>query len=259
MTEVSAATRPRFSGKFLAAIAVVFGVQFALIFGLSDRRIPLVRTPVKAPAFQLGDPRPPQLAALEDPTLFVLPHAQSFSGGVWTKVPQLEFSSRNWSEPLRWLALPREQLGLEFIQYVRDHPPAPFETILMPEPTLTLPPVSPTRSVPGPSRVFIEGELAGRRLLYLPEIPLQPSNVALSSSVVQIVVNAEGEVFSTLLELPGSGSKEADQDALRIAQDVRFESIEPVGPSSVLAPKPKLMLGTMIFAWQTTNSQVILP
>jgi hypothetical protein len=254
----------------MVAVAVFFLVQLILILFLSGN---LAVTSAKAPTaafFRLGDSRPPELAALEDPTLFVLPHHQSFSGKAWMEFPQPTFRYRNWSEqePLRWLTTPN-QLGLAFAQFMERNPATPLRSADFVEPSVTAPQIQPTPEIAMPSAVRIAGELAARRLIFCPPLRSWPAaelltnNVSfLTNSVVQLLVDPSGEAFSAALLGQGSGYTEANKEALRIAKSMRFESIEPVGPDRVKTAEPKLMLGTLTFEWQTlpaTNGPGIVP
>jgi hypothetical protein len=262
MTDTSDANRRGFPGKFLGAVTLVFTVQLALVFWLGNRSRVVPGKPATAPTFRLGDSRPRELAALEDPTLFVLPHREGFSGEAWMKMPSVEFESKDWSadEPLHWLATPQEELGAEFTEFMGKTPTPPFENIVMVEPTLTFPQLPPAIESARPSMLRIAGDLARRRLLYCAPLP---NNVAfLTNSVVQLLVDAPGNAFSAVLLGAGAGNDGANKEALRIAQTMRFESIEPTGPDRLAAPAPKLMLGTLTFEWQTlpaTNGSATLP
>jgi TonB family protein len=106
------------------------------------------------------------------------------------------------------------------------------------------------------STVFASGGVSKRRWLNPPAV-LRSWSAAdlLTNSVVRVVVDADGLVFSTALLPPGSGSKAADQSALEMARSARF------------APLPrhaKQMTGTLVFEWHTvplaeTNSPASKP
>jgi TonB family protein len=89
------------------------------------------------------------------------------------------------------------------------------------------------------STMQIEGELAQRQLL--------PSQISLTNwpyadvlapCVVQVLVDAAGNVVSTVLLTP-SGYDAADQSALEIARALRF------------TPLSHLTFGRIIFNWHT--------
>jgi hypothetical protein len=260
MTVTPFANRIGLQGRFLGAVAFVFFLQVALLFWSGDRSNRLPEKPLAAPAFRLGDSRPVELAAMEDPTLFVLPHQQGFSGGAWMKIPPLTFRPQYWSEdePLRWLITPQEKLGTAFAEFMESNPATPFPTIVTIEPTLTFPQLPPAAEISQPSALRISGEVAARRLIFCSPLrawsstELQTNSVGfLTNSVVQLVIDSQGDAFSAVLLGAGSGYDKANEEALRIAQTMRFESLEPVGPDRLTVPEPKLMLGTLTFEWQT--------
>src|SRR5437764_1020330 len=98
-------------GRWWLFIALVFGGQLALIFWLGDYSPIRPRPPAAAPVFHVAGRIPGELLALDDPTLFALPHRQSFSGAAWLRIPSLKFRSFDWSEPTNWLSLPALELG----------------------------------------------------------------------------------------------------------------------------------------------------
>jgi hypothetical protein len=262
MTAAAVETRRSLRGKFWAAVALAFLVQVALLCWFSDRTPTEPRLPAVAPVFRLDSAAAGERRALEDPTLFVLPHQQSFSGAAWMKIPPLEFRSESWSEDPRWLALPDEQLGAEFAGFMQTNFTDSFPNIVMLEPVLTFPELPPTEPISTPSRLRLEGALTRRRLLSIPALTNWAYADLLTNSVVQLLVDARGNTFSAVLLPPGCGFKEADSCALQIARTARFESIEPTGPDRATRPKPGLTLGTMIFEWQTlpaTNSLAVAP
>lgn len=260
MTVSIAAKQRHPQGKFFLAVSAVFLVQVALILWSSDRSRIVPRTPAPAPVFKFENARAPELVALENPTLFVLPNHHGFSGEGWMKAPQLEFHPANWTEPVRWLNVATDELGTALADYIQAHPTIPFRNLAPPEPTLTYPVIAPTFTALRPSTLRIEGDLAARKLLNPPELPLIEGPV--TNSVVQVLVDPLGNTFSALLLKPGSGSEKADEIALQTARDAQFKSIEPSGPDRANIPEPKLMMGTMIFEWQPlppTNNSVTLP
>src|SRR5689334_11618382 len=78
-------------GGFWTAVALVLAAQIGLAFLLGNRSLPAPDHPTAAPAIQLCPSGPEELLSLQDPTLFVLPHRENFSGEAWLKVPQQHF------------------------------------------------------------------------------------------------------------------------------------------------------------------------
>jgi hypothetical protein len=191
------------------------------------------------------------LLAIQDPTLFILPHRDNFSGDVWLKMEPRTFSPTNWTEPTRPLELSREQLGAAFAVFMETNRPPRFQpriesgldTDAGPAP---LPPISV------PSRMFAEGDLAKLRLLMPPQLPPETNADILTNTVVQMVVDAQGYPFSWVI-LAGSGSGDADLLALtNYARRVRFSPAEAEALRTV--PTNKMISGKLIFEWRTVPS-----
>jgi hypothetical protein len=87
-----------------------------------------------------------------------------------------------------------------------------------------------------------EGELASRRWLNPPNLPPWQGTDLPANSVVQVLVDAPGNVRSAILLPPFSGSKTNDEQALALARAARFA---PLANGAA-----KLSLGTLIFSWR---------
>jgi hypothetical protein len=230
--------------------ALVMSTQLALIFWLSEPSPAQARRPAIAPTVRFTEAASAEPLALSDPTLFSLPNRHGFSGSAWWRVPALEHQPRSWSEPPRWLPLPAQELGAVFTRFLETNRFARFTIPMRPSPELTLPERSTVAALDSPSAFRIEGQLASRRLLTPIELPAIPHTDILSSSVVQWVVDDQGNVLSAVLLPPGSGLAEADARALHLARNARFEPIEQSGPDARnLAPAP-LMAGRLVIDWQ---------
>lgn len=225
-------------------IGLVFAVHVGFIFAFGDRQPIVPRAIVNAPALQFTTYRG-EREQLNDPTLFALPHPNGFAGAAWMRRPQIEFTPFRWTEPPRLLALSGAQLGATFRQHRETNQFARLELEALPPPELTqLKPADPKISMARHSTASLGGDLAQRPWLNAPTgLPLQPAGELLTNSVVQVWVEADGQILSAALLLPGSGSKVSDQLALKLARAARF------------APRPgggaKLTHGTLIFEWQT--------
>lgn len=257
------AAEPRRSGRLVSAVLVVFALQVAaLIFLGSDSR-PTTGTIPSGPVFHWGMDRGLESAMVEDPTLFVLPHAQTVSGDAWMRIPRQEFHFQKSEEPLRWLELPRQELGASFVKYVRSHVGSAFDFIEPPRPTEIFPLVATLPLPPRPSSLRIDGDLAGRPLLNKPVLPSWSSTNLLTNTVVRVWVDPRGFVFSAITNGPGSGLEAANLEALRIAQASRFKPIEPDGPDRDQQAVPEFTVGDMIFEWQlapvTNTAPVVVP
>jgi TonB family protein len=75
------------------------------------------------------------------------------------------------------------------------------------------------------------------------KLPARPSDKVLDNSVVEIAVNGAGEVVAQHIVSPGSGSKEADREALKQAKLLRFRPLNAIGT----------IWGQATFEWETTE------
>src|SRR5262249_42895024 len=138
---------PRLRPTLWVAVALVFAAQVGLLFWLGNPpATPRVRLP-DPPVVHAIPSGSEELLALQDPTLFVLPHRDNFSGEAWLKIPAQQFAPTNWTEPALPLSLSLEELGAAFATFMqtnampRFHPqmgspldeadlgPEPMETI----------------------------------------------------------------------------------------------------------------------------------
>jgi TonB family protein len=238
------------AGRWWFSIGMVFAVQLGLILWFGNRATARPRPPAAAPTFSLSRNYPNELLRLHDPTLFALPHRQGFAGLAWLKMPQMDFGSFDWSERTNWLALAPTQLGAVFARFIETNhfdlwQPAD------PEPDLGVPEMVSAVIPAEPSRLRLEGELVGRKLITPVQLPSWPSTEVLTNSVVQVFLDGEGKPASVRLLLPGSGKAEVDQEAYKIARAARFEPVTKGGPGRIANPMANLNWGQMIFEWGT--------
>jgi hypothetical protein len=231
-------------------LALIFLGQLALIFSLSSRSVLRERPPARAPVLQLANSRSSELMALWDPTLFALPHRQGFSALVWNVRQPSETSAAPQSEPIEYLDFSGRELGAVFNQFVATNRFEPPPMHLESAPDLGLPTLIAPQANSAPSRVRIEGALARRRLFAPIAAPPIPHTEILAPTVVQVVVDADGRTVFAVVS-PGSGLREADQRALELTRNVRFESVRPFGPDQPANQAGTLTTGKLIFEWQT--------
>jgi hypothetical protein len=248
--------------RWWTSIVLVFALHVGLILAFSDRKATAPR-PVRIARLRLVADEG-ELLALGDPTLFALPHPKGFSAAAWPRVPRIEFGPFNWTEPPRFLALPVEQLGSTFVQFMQSNEFARLELGTVPPLELMLPESPPLFVPPTRSELRVRGDLEQRRLLNPPELPSWPAADLLANSVVRAKVDAAGHVHSMTLVAPGSGSKAADQRALELSRGLRFA---PASQPPVISTDPmgQLTSGALIFEWHTaplppaTNLPVVAP
>lgn len=197
-----------------------------------------------------------ELLALDDPTLFVLPHTNDFTSVVWLKTYTSQAPDFRWPEPPGELPLAAENLGAVFTRFMQTNVFARFSSDFKPpaklsEPVLPLPPMFADAST-----LQITGELAQRKLLNPASLTNWPYADVIAPSKVQVLVDKAGAVFSAVLFPPENRdavqSDPANRRALELARAARF------------APSSRLTVGQMIFNWRTvpptaTNTPASLP
>ena len=251
-------TEPAWSRqRWLTLVALVFAAQLSIIFFLGEKNFPPPRPAGKVPQLALAD-ESSELIALEDPTLFALPHANDFGSPVWRQMFAVRPPDFRWPEPPRWLPLASNNLGAVFSRFMQTNQFSGFQLDFRPpaklsEPILPVQPVFAENSV-----LHIEGELAQRKLLNPVSLRSWPYADVIAPSRVQVLVDANGYVVSAVL-LPPTNPVEAaahynaaDAEALAFARTVRF------------SPAARLTAGRLIFVWRTvpmigTNTPVSLP
>ena len=241
--------------RWILFIGIAFAAHVGFIFAFGDRKPVVARTIVNSPAIQFTAHRS-EREQLDDPTLFALPHPNGFAGAAWLPRPQIEFAPFRWTEAPRLLALSVAHLGATFRLHRETNT---FERLALESlPPPLMDPLQPTDLqliATKHSMASLGGELAQRGWLNAPtNLQSWPASDILTNTVVQVWVKPDGQVFSSALLLPGSGSKEADLLALKIARAARF------------APRndgtANLSRGTLMFAWHTlpqTNSTPATP
>src|SRR5215472_11061478 len=104
-------------------ILVIFAGQLVFIFWLSvpsqSRTHPRMAPP---PSLHLVSSSSNFVLALSDPTLFALPHRQTFSGQAWLSFSNQAFEPFLWTEEARWLDLNSDELGGAFRKAIENQP-----------------------------------------------------------------------------------------------------------------------------------------
>lgn len=227
--------------RLIFFIVFALAAHVALVFIFGTRKDVIPRPVANVPQFQFVN-RSSESIALDDPTLFALPHTNDFGSPVWMKTPAITPPSFSWTEPPRYLPLAgiltSETLGTAFIQFMQTNLPPQVAMNLKPDPQFSVPESSDSPILPQSSTLQITGALANRPLLNHLNLPAQPYNDVIPPSKVQALVNASGDVLSVVL-LDSSTVDAADQQAMSLARTLRF------------APAPQITLGTIVFNWHT--------
>jgi len=238
--------------RWVYAVATVFLLQAGLVFLFGHRTQRRPEPPIFRAAIHLvTDHAIPldSLPGMDDPTLLALPSLRGFSGPAWLTFPLLEYQPAEWVEPPHWLLLDTTALSSTFSRFIRTNAISP--PLIADKPFPPLPgyePNFPNEPLPSQSQLRLEGDLASRRLLAPLELQSWPHSEILSNTTVQAAVDAAGFTFSTVL-LAGSGMKEADLFALKLASGTRFRPL-PRGQRAPDGLSP-MTWGRFVFQWHT--------
>jgi hypothetical protein len=236
--------------RWVTTLTLILGAQLGFIYWLGESRLPPERPPWPAPLLRIAGDKVTRFLALNDPTLFALPHRQGFAGLAWLETPPLAQRSFDWTEPPRWLELPVASLGQMFDQFIATNRLDFAQSAGVPVPELVAPQLKAPAPLRASSSMRVEGALAARRLLTKPELPSWINAAPLTNTVLGVVVNAAGQAVS-VTTLARCGVVEADQFAFAVANSMRFESVQKSGPGVVANPLDALTWGQMIFEWKT--------
>ena len=230
--------------KIVFLIAFAFAAHLAFIFILGEKNRPAPRAVAKVPQLQLAN-NASELIALDDPTLFALPHVEDFTPAVWRSLPQIKPPTFQWTEAPPFLSPAAEALGSAFGAFMRSNQVAALPLDFKPEPKLIVPSFSVESMLPQNSTLEITGDIAQRKLLKPASVPTLAYPDVIAPSKVQILVDATGKVISTVL-LPSDNLLEAadrvdagESNALRIARSLQF------------TPAAGVTFGQLIFNWHT--------
>ena len=199
--------------------------------------------------------------ALNNATLFALPDRDGFAGLMWEAMPPVDFHRQDWSEEPHWLAatnsLPVTELGAVFNRFMQTNRIAGvhLEFNLPPPSAAPIAPAEPPMA--GNSTLQVEEGIAGRGPQNPVKLPSWPFDDVIAPSVVQVLVDAAGNVVSATLlppendeEMPPVRDPDADEKALEIARTMRFAPLPAAAENIYLNPMSDLSVGRLIFNWQ---------
>lgn len=239
------------------AITVVLVLQVGLVFWLSDRSPIAPRSAANSTAVYLVEGFPAKWLTLPDPLLFSPASPHGFSGPLWLKTPKREYHLSDWTAPPSLLTLQVQNLGNAFSKFVQTNTAPTFAIADNPTPHVASPELFlPDAPVATQSTLRIEGELTKRAMVTPVALPSRPHTNILANSVVQVVVDLDGNTVSANLFSP-SGSEDSDKYALDVARMLRYQSIRGNGPGQL--PVATLNCGKLVFEWHTAPLPVTGP
>jgi hypothetical protein len=254
--------------RWLVAIAIVFVLHVMLIFIFGAHKPVRPEPVVNAPSLALASGANSWLD-LNNATLFALPDQNGFAGEMWAPI-LLPLHQHDWTEEPHWLAgtnsLPVSELGARFDHFVQTNVFAEVALDFTLSPPLASP-VVPPPAPPQGSSLRIEGDIVKRPMLNTLSLPSWPYADVIAPSVVQVLVDAAGNVVSATLLPPDSYLEpsalgdsmgpsavryaEADQRAVELARSARFAPLSPDAGSIEANPLAQLTVGRLIFDWET--------
>ena len=247
------APKRRKARQWIALTLLCLGIHIGLIWFLGGPSARWPAAPQPAPRIQLlaDSLLSEQLTSsteLSDPANFALPAVQGFSGFAWlTFVPlQPEFSGS--IAPPHWLEVKEDDLANVFERLFPTNPVTTLQIADLPLPPLVgaVPQVEREVLLEA-SSVRAEGALTARMPSGNIALPPWRSPEILTNTVVQVLLDAEGQCLSSLL-LSGCGSKEADTFAQKWVRDLPFK---PLRARERLKNTELVACGKLIFQWQT--------
>ena len=251
--------------RWLVMIAIVFLIHVALIFIFGARK-PMAPLPFEtAPSLTLAGRSSAGWQSLNDATLFALPNANGFAGPMWVALPPETFHRQDWTEKPRWLEVTdpgqAAELGATLNRFVQTNHFASVHFEFNLPPALMVPAIPAQPPFEANSTLQIEGEIAKRPLLNKMDLPSWPAPDVIPPSVVQVLVDAAGNVVSAVLLPPENyletsdyttrDDPDADRSAVTLARTACFAPLASDAMGVESDPSSSLAMGRLIFNWQT--------
>jgi TonB family protein len=186
--------------------------------------------------------------ALENPAMFALPNPLSFSGEAWMTSPPPVYREYDWSEAPRWLPLQMRPVD-DLLAGLTPEKPRANETLALPaRPEFNQPGMLRLRFLPTASTLQVFSSEPDIIAEPMPELPAQKNSDLLTNSVVQVTIDSKGKAFSATL-LSSSGSKPADEEALRIARELKYKAEATAREEDALPTASRW--ARLVFEWHT--------
>ena len=233
-------------------VLLFFGTQVTVVYWLGERGPVKQRPAAPEQTLRFLPTVPGEWLALNDPTLFALPHRQGFSASAWLNLPELAAPRFAWTEDPRWLSWPEFTAGGFDSAPAGRGPGGEVRIPSLPPSDLPLAELPPTLPLTVRSRLRLEGPLAARSLLTPFQLSDPTNSDILTNTVIQMVVDALGRPRSFTL-LGSSGLPRADEAALGFARTARFAPLPgaETEPDTSPASLARLAWGTLSFDWHT--------
>jgi len=193
------------------------------------------------------------VVSMFDPSLMSLPDRHGFSGALWVNGPRLRQRETEWGMgPSFFETHPPEELPALVPRMSAE---AAVQQISQKAPALFLEeiaePVRGGSSLVKPVFVVVAG-LDGRWWREGKALTVVTNETALRPTQVRIAVDGKGSVRFANIE-DGSGSESADVQALDVARELKFETVEGRGGDGGLA------WGRVKVLWATTLPAGVIP
>jgi len=236
--------------RWLWIVALFLGAQVIVIYWLGERGPAKPRTPAPVQTLRWWQNASEEWLALNDPTLFALPHRQGFSASVWLNLSTLEPRRFAWTEAPDWLTLPEAELGRLPSRAEETNGGTRIRLPPMPPSELPLPELVPLLALTEVSRLRLADQLADRPLLTPIQLADPTNSDILTNTVIQMVVDSLGRPRSFTL-LASSGLSTADNEALAFARNVRFAPLPGADTEPTASSLAGLAWGSLVFDWHT--------
>jgi hypothetical protein len=235
--------------RWIILLSWIAAAHLVVIFAFGEKDLPPLKKHRPPSEMSIASGASDELIGLADPTLFAVPHPRTFSGLNRGEENKTQTDAFVWPDEPFSLALSPEMLATASVARTGIDASGTL-AVAEPPPVFSQPALPSPLPLPTESVIRVEGELKQRKMLKTLTAPVREANDLLPSTVVGLAVNTAGDPVSVTL-LASSGAPEADQLALKTANQAQFQSIDMSGPDRAGAAVTNLTWGRMIFQWQT--------
>jgi hypothetical protein len=215
--------------RWITTISLFLAAHFFMAFALGKRRsnpAPESISPISFRYFgsERAEPRLLLKVSASDPSLFVLPSPNGFSGQAWMNVSRPDGSPAAWVPPVPALGLEETDLGHSVVDAIqRLLPESPRTAQKAIGPMARLEQYFPGETLPKPESTFEFTAANGIQLSSPPPaLPIWTNAEPLAPVKIEVGLDETGLVHASRL-LSKSGLQAADMTALRWSENLRFE------------------------------------